>query len=130
MSQAGPGGFGIYEAKIAEDARYDGKWVLRTNTELDTAEVALPQYNRLWMVEAWFRSCKSLLGTCPIYHRCDATIVGHAFCSFLALVMRQELEPRLEQRGHDLEWGDIILDLENLVTTDVEQKGQAIPAAK
>ena len=109
VSQAGPGGFGIDEAKIAEDARYDGKWVLRTNTELGTAEVAL-QYKRLWMVEAWFRSCKSLLGTRPIYHRCDATIVGHAFCSFLALVMRQELEVRLEQRGHDLEWGDIILD--------------------
>src|SRR5271157_461704 len=111
------------EAKIAEDARYDGKWVLRTNTELDTAEVAL-QYKRLWMVEAWFRSCKSLLGTRPIYHRCDATIVGHVFCSFLALVMRQELEARLEQRGHDLEWGDIILDLDNLVTTDVEQEGK------
>jgi len=97
--------------------------VLRTNTELDTAEVAL-QYKRLWMVEAWFRSCKSLLGTRPIYHRCDATIVGHVFCSFLALVMRQELEARLEQRGHDLEWGDIILDLDNLVTTDVEQEGK------
>ena len=32
VSQAGPGGFGIDEAKVAEDARYDGKWVLRTNT--------------------------------------------------------------------------------------------------
>jgi transposase len=123
VSQTGPGGFGIDEAKIAEDARYDGKWVLRTNTELDTAEVAL-QYKRLWMVEAWFRSCKSLLGTRPIYHRCDATIVGHVFCSFLALVMRQELEARLEHRGHDLEWGDIILDLDNLVMTDVEQDGK------
>ena len=123
VSQAGPGGFGIDEAKIAEDARYDGKWVLRTNTELDTAEVAL-QYKRLWMVEAWFRSCKSLLGTRPIDHRCDATIVGHVFCSFLALVMRQELEARLEARGQDLEWGDIILDLDNLVMTDVEQDGK------
>src|SRR5208337_1618133 len=59
-----------------DEARKDGKWVLRTNTELDAAEVAI-QYKRLWMVEAWFRSCKSLLGTRPIYHRCDATIVGH-----------------------------------------------------
>ncbi len=51
--------FRIDEAKIAEDARSDGKWVLRTNTALDTAEVAL-QYKQLWMVEHWFRSCKSL----------------------------------------------------------------------
>jgi hypothetical protein len=33
-------GFQIDEAKIAEEARYDGKWVLRTNTDLDSAEVA------------------------------------------------------------------------------------------
>ena len=51
----GPSHFRIDEAKVAEDARYDGKWVLRTNTELDSAEVAL-QYKQLWMVDQWFRS--------------------------------------------------------------------------
>ena len=55
LSSTGPDHFQIDEAKIEEEARYDGKWVLRTNTDLDTAEVAL-QYKRLWMVEAWFRS--------------------------------------------------------------------------
>jgi hypothetical protein len=39
------------------------------------AEVAL-QYKRLWTVEHWFRSCKSLLQTRPIYHKCDETIRG------------------------------------------------------
>src|SRR5947209_3300956 len=33
--------FRIDEAKIAEDARYDGKWVLRTNPDLDSSELAL-----------------------------------------------------------------------------------------
>ena len=80
-----------------EEARYDGKWVLRTNMDLETAEVAL-QYKRLWMVEAYFRSCKSLLQTRPIYHKCDETIRGHVFCSFLAMVLRQELEARLARR--------------------------------
>ena len=97
--------------------------MLRTNTELDAAEVAL-QYKRLWMVEAWFRSYKSLLGTRPIYHRCDATIRGHVFCSFLALVLRQELQSRLEGRGQDLEWADVIDDLERLQITEVEQDGK------
>ena len=73
------GHFEIDEAKIAEEARYDGKWVLRTNMELTTAEVAL-QFKRLWMVEHWFRSCKSLLATRPIYHKCDETIRGHVCC--------------------------------------------------
>ncbi|HKN43728.1 MAG TPA: IS1634 family transposase, partial [Propionibacteriaceae bacterium] len=90
LSATGSNHFQIDEAKIEEEARYDGKWVLRTNTDLDTAEVAL-QFKRLWMVEAWFRSCKSLLQTRPIYHKCDETIRGHVFCSFLALVLRQDL---------------------------------------
>ncbi len=41
LGGGGPDHFRIDEAKIAEDARYDGKWVLRTNTDLDSAEVAL-----------------------------------------------------------------------------------------
>ena len=115
--------FEIDEAKIAADARYDGKWVLRTNTDLDSAAAAL-QYKRLWTVEHWFRSCKSLLQTRPIYHKCDETIRGHVFCSFLALVLRQELQARLEERGHDLEWADVIGDLDRLQVVEVEQDGK------
>jgi hypothetical protein len=120
LGGGGPDHFRIDEAKVAEDARYDGKWVLRTNTDLDSSEVAL-QYKQLWMVEHWFRSCKTLLQTRPIYHRCDETIRGHVFCSFLALVLRQELQSRLEARGHECEWADVICDLDRLQMVEVEQ---------
>jgi len=123
LSPTGPDHFRIDEAKIAEEARYDGKWVLRTNTELDAAEVAL-QYKRLWMVEAYFRACKSLLQVRPIYHRCDETIRGHVFCSFLAIVLRQELEARLAQRGDEWEWADVIADLDRLQLAAVGQDGK------
>jgi Transposase DDE domain len=123
LGATGPEHFRIDEAKVAEDARYDGKWVLRTNTELDSAEVAL-QYKQLWMVEQWFRSCKSLLQTRPIFHRRDETIRGHVFCSFLALVLRQELQSRLEERGHEFEWADVIGDLDRLQMVEVEQEGK------
>ena len=79
------------------------------------------QYKQLWMVEQWFRSCKTLLQTRPIYHRCDETIRGHVFCSFLALVLRQELQSRLEERGHECEWADVICDLDRLQMVEVEQ---------
>jgi len=115
--------FQIDEAKIAAEVRYDGKWVLRTNTELATADVAL-QFKRLWMVEHWFRSCKTLLATRPIYHKCDETIRGHVFCSFLALVLRQELQARLEARGDDVEWADVIRDVDQLQVVEVEQDGK------
>jgi transposase len=123
LAGCGPDHFQVDEAKIAEDARYDGKWVLRTNTALDSAEVAL-QYKQLWTVEHWFRSCKSLLQTRPIFHKCDETIRGHVFCSFLALVLRQELQARLEGRGHKMEWADVIQDLDRLQSVTVEQDGK------
>ena len=115
--------FAIDEAKLQEEARYDGTWVLRTNTDLATADVAL-QYKKLWMVEQWFRSCKSLLETRPIYHHCDDTIRGHVFCSFLALVLRQELQARLAARGHHFEWADIVRDLERVQYVEVAQHGR------
>lgn len=112
--------FRIDEDKIREETRYDGKWVLRTNTTLPTAEVAL-KYKQLWMVEEIFRTMKSLLETRPIYHKCDETIRGHVFCSFLALVLRKELQDRLDAQGIDVEWADLIRDLDALEEVAVEQ---------
>jgi hypothetical protein len=119
----GDGHFAVDEAKLEDEARYDGTWVLRTNTDLPTAEVAL-QYKKLWMVEQWFRSCKSLLETRPIYHHRDATIRGHVFCSFLALVLRQELQARLLARGLQFEWAEILRDLERVQYVEGEQGGK------
>lgn len=110
--------FAIDEARITTDAQYDGKWVLRTNTGL-AMDVAALAYKHLFMVEAIFRSMKSLLATRPIYHQRDETIRGHVFCSFLALVLRQELERRLEHHGWTLEWADIIRDLDHLEDTTI-----------
>jgi transposase len=121
---ASPGRFEVDERKIAEDARYDGKWVLTTNTELSAREAAL-KYKQLWMVEDIFRSMKTLLATRPVYHKCDETIRGHVWCSFLALVLRKELERRLDALPREsdeapLEWADIVRDLEALTETEIE----------
>jgi|SRR5262245_10567447 len=122
LKVAGEGHFAIDDAKIEDEARYDGTWVLRTNTELPTAEVAL-QFKRLWMVEQWFRSCKSLLETRPIFHHGDETIRGHVFCSFLALVLRYELQSRLQAKNRKFEWADVIRDLERVQQVEVEHQG-------
>ena len=115
--------FEVDEEKIKEEARYDGKWVLTTNTDLPVREVAL-KYKQLWMVEDMFRSMKSLLDTRPIFHRCDEAIRGHVFCSLLALLMRKELEDRLASKEWKLEWADIIRDLNNLVEMEVTINGK------
>jgi len=115
--------FTIDEDKIKEEARYDGKWVLTTNTELPTSEVAL-KYKQLWMVEDVFRSMKSLLDTRPIFHKRDETIRGHAFCSFLALLLRKELQDRLARKDWKLEWADVIRDLDNVIEMEVAIGGK------
>lgn len=115
-------GFAIDEEKIERDQRYDGKWVLRTTTDLEPADVALA-YKQLWMVEDIFRSMKSLLETRPVYHRTDAAIRGHVFCSFLALRLRSELESRLAARGETFEWASIVRDLDRVEEIEVEQHG-------
>ena len=115
--------FSIDEEKIESEARLDGKWVLTSNTDLPAKELAL-KYKQLWQVEAIFRTMKSVLDTRPIYHQNDDTIRGHVFCSFLALLLRYELERRLEQRGIKLEWTDVIRDLDRLQQIEllIEQK--------
>ena len=125
LKSAGQQHFTIDEAKLADEQRFDGMWVLRTNTEFDAADVAL-KYKQLWMVESIFRSAKSLLETRPIYHKLDDTIRGHVFCSFLALVVRKELETRLEKQGDKLEWADINRDLRALQEVEVEMQGKKL----
>jgi hypothetical protein len=99
--------------KVKQDARFDGKWVLQTDADLSPEEVAL-RYKDLLRVEDAFRTMKSVLETRPIYHKCDDTIRGHVFCSFLALVLQQELQSRLESLGKKIEWRRLCDDLDEL----------------
>jgi transposase len=106
--------FGIDRAKVQAEARFDGKWVLRSNWSQASAQELALRYKDLWTVEAIFRAAKTTLETRPIYHKCDETIRGHVFCSFLALVLMKELEDRLAAKGYELEWADVLQDLEAL----------------
>jgi transposase len=116
--------FTIDEEKVKWEERFDGKWVLQTDLEKMTSEDVALQYKRLWMVEEMFRTLKTLLETRPIFHKCDETIRGHVFCGFLALLLRQELQDRLETQGEKLEWADVLRDLAGLQYTEVESQGK------
>ena len=115
--------FHIDEDKIQEEELFDGKWVLRTNTGLSATDVAL-KYKQLWTVEEIFRTMKSILETRPIFHKCDETIAGHVFCSFLALVIRKKLHDQIAARGWNLEWADIINDVDAISEVAVTHDGK------
>ena len=78
-------------------------------------------YTQLTMVEQTFRTAKSLLATRPIFHKVDETIRGHVSCSFLALVLKKELEERIADLGRKGSWPEILADLDSLTKTKVEQ---------
>jgi transposase len=122
-------GFAVDRAKVDEDAKYDGVFVLRTNAGLSPLQTMLV-YKQLWTVERAFRSTKSLFETRPIYHKLDETIRGHVACSFLALVLKKEMEDRLAATDKsvganvDASWPAVIADLDSLTETEVEQDGK------
>jgi transposase len=111
--------------KVKYESRFDGKWVLTTNTNMTADKVAL-KYKELWQVERVFRDVKTLLHTRPIYHQKDENIRGHVFCSFLALVLRKELERRLNVAGHVFEWAEIKQDLKALQQVNIEENGKRL----
>ena len=115
--------FTIDEARVAEEARYDGLYVLRTNTRLHPLNAML-RYRDLLVVEQLFRTETALLQTRPIYHQSDEAIRGHLFCSFLALVLAKELEDRLAAAGLKPEWRELLADLDRLQEIEVEQDGK------
>lgn len=115
----------IDQDKVEADSRFDGKWVLTTNTTLSAEQVAL-KYKELWQVEQVFRDIKSMLETRPVFHQRDETIRGHVFCSFLALLLKKELDRCLHTAGHAFEWADIKQDLKALQETTIEDEGKRL----
>ena len=115
----------LNQDKIQWESRFDGKWVLTTNTEFSAEHIAL-KYKELWQVEQVFRDVKSVLETRPVYHQKDENIRGHVFCSFLALVLRKELDRRLQEAGQSFEWAEIKQDLKALQEVAIEDNGKSL----
>lgn len=123
LKRVGSKSFVIDEEKIISEKRFDGKWVLRTNLDIPSEEVAL-KYKQLWMVEDIFRTAKSILNTRPIFHKCTETIRGHVFCSFLALCLRKEIQDNLGKQGNPPEWSDVIQDVDRIQEVEVTYNGK------
>jgi len=117
--------FEIDPGKLAEEARFDGLFVLRTNTRITPLQAVL-RYRDLLQVEDLFRRAKAILRTRPIYHSSDAAIRGHVFCSFLALMLQKELADLCHRHGLVIEWADLLRDLDRLQEATIEKDGKRI----
>ena len=115
--------FMVDEDQVSADALYDGVCIPRTDTDLDAPTVALA-YKTLWMVETIFRTTKSILEARPICHRRHATIRCHVFCSYLALLLKCELEERMRVRELHWEWAEVTRGLDALQEVGTQFAGK------
>lgn len=116
------GSVSVNHEAIAADARFDGTFVLTTNTALPAAEVATT-YKSLWRVERVFRTEKSVLDVRPIYHHTDRNSIGHIVACFLALRLEVDLQRRLDERKVAVSWPDLMRDLASVQAVELEADG-------
>jgi len=117
--------FEIDLGKLADEARFDGITVLRTNAKVTPLQAVI-RYRDLLQVESLFRAAKASFDTRPIFHQSDAAIRGHVFCSFLALVLAKELTRLCEVKGLKPERQPLLNDLDRLQQATIEKDGKAI----
>jgi len=117
--------FEIDPGRLADEARFDGILVLRSNARISPLQAVL-RYRDLIQVEQLFRTAKALMRTRPIYHSSDAAIRGHVFCSFLALLLRKELDERCRAAGFRPEWADVLRQLDRLQEIELNKDGGQI----
>ena len=108
--------------RLREEARYDGKYVLRTNTGLSPEEVALA-YKGLWQVERAFRELKSGLELRPVYHWSCRRIRGHIMVCFLAFLLEVASDRKLKELGSPSSLREVMADLEALRAVEIRVGG-------
>lgn len=114
----------IDEDKVLLESRFDGKYVLRTNTDLPAAEVA-KTYKSLWRVERAFRETKSTIEVRPVFHHRDDTTIGHIVAGFLALRLEVDLQRRLDEHKIDVSWPTLMRDLSQVQAVHLQADGRS-----
>jgi transposase len=77
----------IDKAKVAQDEKLDGKYLLSTSDQHLSAEDIALGYKQLLEVERAFRTLKSTLCLRPVYHSKDDRIRSHVLICWLALLV-------------------------------------------
>ena len=105
---------------IERHRRYDGKYVLRANTQLTGPEIARA-YRQLYRVERAFRELKGPFEMRPVYHYVNRRIRAHVAVCFLAYVLEMALRQALGQSGvlSEKDYHAVMEDLGRLAVGEV-----------
>lgn len=116
---------GIDYGKLKRESIYDGKWVLSTNTELPAKDIGW-HYKGLWKIERNFKKLKSELEVGPIYHWTEDRIRAHIFICFLALVIRNILENKINSLNKDTSYTEVMDALSKVEVVKVKIKDEEL----
>src|SRR3954470_1972408 len=109
LRQTQSGRLRIDRAKIAAEAKLDGKFLLSTSDpDLSAEDVALG-YKNLLEAERGFRDLKTTIELRPVFHRLEHRIREHVLLSWLALLLI-----RVAERQTGQTWRRIALELQRL----------------
>ena len=86
----------VDRAKIRDEARLDGKYLLTTSDDTLTPEDVALGYKNLLEAERGFRDLKGTLLMRPVFHRREDRIRAHVLICFLALVIVRVCELRAD----------------------------------
>lgn len=108
----------IDRAKVKEEERFDGKYLIRTSDDTLPAEDVAYGYKQLLEVERAFRTLKSELELRPVYHRLDDRIRAHVPLCWLALLLVRVIETKTGATWNKLRQSLERMALVELVTPD------------
>ncbi len=103
------GSLKIDKAKVKQDEKLDGKYLLSTSDMSLSAEDVALGYKQLMEVERAFRSLKSTLSLRPVYHTKDDRIRSHVLLCWLALLL-----VRIVELETGMTWPKVRAELERL----------------
>jgi hypothetical protein len=104
--KGGRHGVEIDRAKVNADARYDGLFLLESNTALTVPEL-ISQLGHLRQEEEILAAALAGRGPGQAFYFRDRFLRGHVSCGFLALLLVQQLRKRLADQGQPQEWRQI-----------------------
>ena len=113
----------INKEKFKQEALFDGLYILQTNTQLPTDEVATA-YRDLWQIERAFRNLKSTLDLRPVYHWTEKRICGHIMLCFLALVMQIRFQKLLQNGESEYGYTEVIRALRKVQAVKLKVRDQ------
>ena len=99
----------IDKAKVKQEQKLDGKYLLSTSDQHLSAEDIALGYKQLMEVERAFRTLKGSLSLRPIYHSKDDRIRSHVLLCWLALLLVRIAEVETEHS-----WASIRRDMQRL----------------